>query len=112
MVIIAGHVTVDPEQRESHLEDIMRVVEKARGANGCLDFAIDGRPARSRAAFTSSSAGSPGPLSWPSASEPPASEQGAALLSGSVAEYDVADARPLFEKGNDDWRLTTTRKEH
>jgi quinol monooxygenase YgiN len=31
---------VDPEQRESYLAGSVSVVEKARGAAGCLDFAI------------------------------------------------------------------------
>ena len=33
-------LTVDPEQRESYLAGCMSVVEKARPADGCLDFAI------------------------------------------------------------------------
>ena len=37
MVIVAGHITVDPEERESYLADCMSVVEKARRADGCLD---------------------------------------------------------------------------
>jgi quinol monooxygenase YgiN len=40
MVIVAGHVTVGPEQRESYLAGSMSVVEKARQADGCLDFAV------------------------------------------------------------------------
>jgi hypothetical protein len=40
MVIVAGHITVDPEQRESYLAGSMSGVEKARRADGCLDFAI------------------------------------------------------------------------
>ena len=40
MVIVAGHITVDPEQRESYLAGSMSVAEKARRADGCLDFAI------------------------------------------------------------------------
>jgi quinol monooxygenase YgiN len=40
MVIVAGHITVDPERRESYLAGSMSVVEKARRADGCLDFAI------------------------------------------------------------------------
>ena len=31
MVIVAGHITVDPEQRESLLAGSVSVVEKARG---------------------------------------------------------------------------------
>jgi quinol monooxygenase YgiN len=40
MIIIAGYITVDPEQRESHLAGSKGVVEKARAADGCLDFAM------------------------------------------------------------------------
>jgi hypothetical protein len=40
MVIVAGHITVDPEQRESYLAGSMSVVERARRADGCLDSAI------------------------------------------------------------------------
>ena len=40
MVIVAGHITVAPQQRESYLAGCVRVVEQARGAAGCLDFAI------------------------------------------------------------------------
>jgi quinol monooxygenase YgiN len=40
MVIVAGHTTVDPEQRESYLAGCVSVVEQARGTAGCLDFAI------------------------------------------------------------------------
>jgi quinol monooxygenase YgiN len=40
MVIVAGHITVDPEQRESYLAGCMSVVQEARRADGCLDFAI------------------------------------------------------------------------
>ena len=38
MIIVAGHITVEPQQRESYLAGFIRVVEKARGAAGCLDF--------------------------------------------------------------------------
>jgi hypothetical protein len=48
VVIVGGHITVDPEQRESYLAG---------------------------------------------------NKQGAAMLSTSVAEYDIADVRPLFGKG-------------
>lgn len=40
MVIVAGHITVEPQQRKSYLAGCMSVVEKARRAAGCLDFAI------------------------------------------------------------------------
>ena len=34
------NITVDPEQRECYLAGCMSVVEEARRADGCLDFAI------------------------------------------------------------------------
>ncbi len=40
MVIVAGHIVVYPGQRESYLAGCVGVVEQARRASGCLDFAI------------------------------------------------------------------------
>ncbi|MEZ7131556.1 putative quinol monooxygenase [Nonomuraea sp. AD125B] len=40
MVIIAGHVVVEPQQRERYLADCVGVIELARQAPGCLDFAV------------------------------------------------------------------------
>jgi quinol monooxygenase YgiN len=40
MVIVAGHIVVDPQQRESYLADCVSIVKQARLAAGCLDFAI------------------------------------------------------------------------
>lgn len=41
MLIVAGHITVDPDLRETYLAGCVRVVEQARRTAGCLDFAID-----------------------------------------------------------------------
>ena len=98
MVIVAGHITVDPEQRDSHLAGFMGVVEKARQADGCLEFAV------------AADLQDPGRVNlfelWESQAavkafrkRAPRNKHGAAMLSGSVAEYDVADVRPLFGKG-------------
>jgi quinol monooxygenase YgiN len=76
----------------------VRVVEEARGAAGCLDFAISADlidPSRiniferwaSQAAVDAFRGSGP------------SDEQGAAIRSASVAEFDVADVRPLFEEG-------------
>jgi quinol monooxygenase YgiN len=40
MVIVAGHVTVAPHERDSYLAGCVRVVEQARQTAGCLDFTI------------------------------------------------------------------------
>jgi quinol monooxygenase YgiN len=104
MVIVAGHLLVDPEQREAHLAGFMRVVEKARQADGCLDFAMTADPL------------DPGRVNlferWESQEavkafrrRAPRPKHRAAVLSGSVAEYDVAAVRPLFGK-NDARRKT------
>ena len=95
MVIVAGHVTVDPERRESHLAAFRSVVETARQADGCLDFAIAADsvdPARvnlferweSKEAVTKFRR------------RGHRNTQRTAPLSVSVAEYDIADVRPLF----------------
>jgi quinol monooxygenase YgiN len=95
MVIVAGHITVEPQQRESYVAGCVSVVEQARGTAGCLDFAITadlvdaGRVNiferwESQAAVESFRGNGP------------SNEQGAAILSASVTEYDVADVRPLF----------------
>ena len=99
MVIVAGHITVDPEQRESYLAGCMSVVEKARRAAGCLDFAI------------TADLLDPGRVNlferWESQEavktfrrSGPSNKQRAAMFSASVAEYDIADVRPLFRKGS------------
>ena len=94
MVIVAGHLIVDPEQRASYLADCVPVVEQARRAPGCLDFAI------------TADLLDPGRIDiferWASQAaveafrgSGPSDEQGAAILTASVAEYDVADVRSL-----------------
>jgi quinol monooxygenase YgiN len=86
MVIVAGHITVDPEQRESHLAGSVGVVERARRAAGCLDFAITADMI------------DPGRVNlferWGSQAavkdfrrSAPRNKQSAAMLSASVAEY-------------------------
>lgn len=95
MVIVAGHITVEPEQRESYLAGCLRVVEQARRAAGCLDFAL------------CPDLVDPGRVNiyerWESQavldtfrSSGPDTEQRAAMLTVSVQEYDIADVRPVF----------------
>jgi quinol monooxygenase YgiN len=40
VVIVAGHLIVSPEQRDDYLAGCREVVEQARRAPGCLDFAV------------------------------------------------------------------------
>ena len=95
MVIVAGHLIVEASERAAYLEGCAEVVDQARRTAGCLDFAICGDlvdPGRvnvferweSQAAVEAFRGGGP------------SEEQGAAILSGRVAEYDVTAERQLF----------------
>jgi quinol monooxygenase YgiN len=95
VVIVAGHVVVDPGHRDDYLTGCAEVVRQARSTAGCLDFALSadlldaGRvniferweSVAAVEAFRGSG---------------PSDEQGAAILAGSVAEYNVADERILM----------------
>ena len=94
MVIVAGHIVVDPAQREAYLADCVAVVEAARRAPGCLDFAICADLVE------------PGRIAvlerWETQADVeafrgsgPSDEQSTAMLSASVAEYDVTAVRSL-----------------
>ncbi|MDT2005220.1 antibiotic biosynthesis monooxygenase [Rhodococcus opacus] len=94
MVIVAGHITVEPQQRQPYLAGCVSVVEQARRAPGCLDFAItadliDPRRINIFERWESQAAVDTFRSSGPS------DEQSAAMLSASVAEYDIADVRSL-----------------
>ena len=39
-VIVAAHIPVEPQQRESYLAGCVSIVEQARRATGCFDVAI------------------------------------------------------------------------
>lgn len=94
MVIVAGQLFVDPARREAYLAGCVDVVEQARRAAGCLDFALTADlidPGRINVferwdtreaveAFRGSG---------------PSDEQGAEIIAASVAEYDIADVRSL-----------------
>jgi quinol monooxygenase YgiN len=94
VVIVAGHIMVDPEQRRSYLDGCLGVVEQARRAPGCLDFAI------------TADLLDPGRVNiferWESQAtveafrgDGPGDDQSSAMLAASVAEYEIADVRPL-----------------
>ncbi len=96
MVIVAGHLVVEPAERESYLAGCRDAISQARAIPGCLDFSITAdlldaarinvferwETQEAVEAFRGSG---------------PSDEQGAAILSASVAEYDVADVRLLSE---------------
>ena len=94
MVIVAGHITVAPEQRDSYLAGCVSVVEQARDAAGCLDFAISADlvdRGRINVFERWDSQGAVEVFRGSGSSD----EQAEAMLSASVAEYDVDDVREL-----------------
>jgi quinol monooxygenase YgiN len=44
MLIVSGWLRVDPEARDRYLAGCVEVVRLARGAPGCLDFALSADP--------------------------------------------------------------------
>ncbi|NJP68035.1 putative quinol monooxygenase [Streptomyces spiramenti] len=94
MVIVAGHIVVDPGRRDAYLAECVPLVTEARRSPGCLDFALSPDIAdsgrinvherwTSRDAVESFRAGGPSP------------SQTEAMLSASVAEYEVTAGRDL-----------------
>lgn len=95
MVIVAGHIVVNPQQRDDYLSGCVEVVRQARRTAGCLDFAL------------SADLLEPGRVNiferWESQAaveafrgSGPSDDQGAAIVAASVAEYDIADERTLM----------------
>lgn len=95
MVIVAGHIVVDPQDRNEYLSGCVEVVRQARQAPGCLDFSL------------SADVIEPGRINiferWESQAaveafrgSGPSDEQGDMIRAASVAEYDVADERSLM----------------
>lgn len=93
-VIVAGHLVVDPAHRADYLAGCVEVVRQARATAGCLDFALSadlvdaGRINilerwESQAAVNAFRGGGV------------EGEQGAAILTATVAEYDVGATRSL-----------------
>jgi quinol monooxygenase YgiN len=94
MMIVAGHLVVAPENCERYLAGCVDVVEQARRAPGCLDFAL------------TSDLLDPGRINiferWESQAavesfrgRGSSDDQNALMLAAAVAEYDVANIRSL-----------------
>lgn len=90
MIIVAGHVMVDPARRDTYLERSARVVAAARDAEGCWDYVMGadlldaGRVNilerwESRAAVTAFRGNGP------------EGDQATDILGGDVREYDAGD---------------------
>ncbi|NHA66615.1 putative quinol monooxygenase [Phycicoccus flavus] len=95
MIIVCGHLEVDPDRRADYLERSADVVRQGRADDGCLEFSMSadllepGRIVvlerwRSREAVEAFRG------------DGPEGEQATDIRGGDVREYDVADERPLM----------------
>ena len=94
MVIVAGHLIVDREARDDYLAGCAEVVELARSAPGCRDFAISADvldPARINVFERWDSAESVAAFRGSG----PGEDRSAVIVSASVFEYDVSGERAL-----------------
>lgn len=94
MVIVSGHLVVDPEQRDAYLADCRQVVRQGRAADGCLDFALSPdllEPGRINILERWASREQLATFRGSGTSE----DQAARIRSASVAEYDVTEEHPL-----------------
>ena len=95
MVIVTGHLIVDPGRRDEYVAGSAAVVAAARATAGCCDFAVSADvldPARVNILerWTTQEAVNAFRGSGPS------DDQAAEIVSGEVREYDVAAERNLF----------------
>lgn len=94
MVIVAGHLVVDPTERDDYLSGCVDVVHQARRAPGCLDFSLSADiidPGRINIFERWESQGAVETFRGSGTSD----EQGAAIVAAAVAEYDVTAERNL-----------------
>jgi hypothetical protein len=78
MLIVAGHLMVEPDMRARYLAGCVAVVEQARRTRGCRDFTISADLVDTRRI-----------------NDGPTDDQSAAIMSAFVSEYDVAGTRRL-----------------
>lgn len=95
MIVVAGHLVVDPANRDTYLSRSTEVVRRARTTEGCLDFAMSADlidPARIniferwdslQAVEAFRGAG-------------PEDEQASDIFSGDVREFDITNERQLM----------------
>jgi quinol monooxygenase YgiN len=93
MIIVSGRLSVDPEARAAYLDGCRAVLEQARSAPGCLDFALSADPLE------------PGRINvyerWESDEDlarfrgsGPSDEQNTQIRDASVAKYRISAVEP------------------
>ena len=94
MIIVSGHLTVDPTERDEYLAGCVEVARLARAADGCLAFHLSADPIE------------PGRINvyeqWTSAAavdafrgSGPSDDQQAAVLGAHVEQHEIASTISL-----------------
>jgi quinol monooxygenase YgiN len=95
MWIIAGHVTVDEDERDRFVEEHRDLVERARRAPGCLDVAITADPVDPRRINNYERWDSWDAIeAWRARAQAP--DTGIAFHHVDVTAFEVASTRPPF----------------
>ncbi|WP_378736370.1 putative quinol monooxygenase [Nocardia brasiliensis] len=95
MLIIAGHVEVDPAHRDAYVAAFRDLVNRARRAPGCLDVAITADPLDPARVYNFERWDSRENLeAWRSVANAP--DPGIPIKTDHVLEYTVTNARPPF----------------
>lgn len=96
MLIIAGHLEVDPNQRDAFVAAHHDLLRRGREAPGCLDLAISADPLNPARVNNFEHWESREHLNaWREVAAAP--DTGIAIISDSVMEYSVAGVRPVFD---------------
>jgi quinol monooxygenase YgiN len=96
MVIVAGHLIIDPDEREAYLNGCREVIELARRTDGCLDFAITADLVDpSRVNIYERWEGTDAVEAF--RGDGPSADQQATIRSASVAEYGAVEERVLTD---------------
>ncbi|MDA3647820.1 antibiotic biosynthesis monooxygenase [Saccharopolyspora indica] len=96
MLIIAGHLEVDPAQRDAFVAELRDLVRRARRAPGCLDVAITADPVDPARVNNFERWESEEALeAWRAVADAP--DTGIAVISDAVMKFSVTDMRPPFD---------------
>lgn len=94
MVIVSGHIRVDPEQRAAYIDGCREVVVAARAAEGCLDFHLSPDPLEADRINVFEQWTSPAAVEAFRGSGPEG-DQAAAVVSAAVDQHEVSSSQRL-----------------
>jgi quinol monooxygenase YgiN len=94
MIIVAGRIHVEPEERQHYLDGCLAVIEAARRAEGCLDFHLAADPIDQGRINVFERWDAVGAVEAFRGAGP-SGEQQAQILDAAVVQYEVASETPL-----------------